>query len=120
MEIRIPPLSESVSTATLMAWHKQEGDFVERDEILIEVETDKAEFEHPPPPPARGRGARVRQRPGRARAQGGCAGCRRNKPQDPGHHACPERSRRAARDGDGFAYEGRAAGTARAGSRAAP
>jgi 2-oxoglutarate dehydrogenase E2 component (dihydrolipoamide succinyltransferase) len=49
MEIRIPPLSESVSTATLMAWRKKEGDFVERDEILIEVETDKVVFEIPAP-----------------------------------------------------------------------
>ena len=57
MEIRIPPLSESVSTATLMAWHKQEGDFVERDEILIEVETDKVVFEIPAP--AAGRLTRI-------------------------------------------------------------
>ena len=57
MEIRIPPLSESVSTATLMAWRKQEGDFVERDEILIEVETDKVVFEIPAP--AAGRLTRI-------------------------------------------------------------
>ena len=49
MEIRIPPLSESVSTATLMNWRKQVGDYVERDEILIEVETDKVVFELPAP-----------------------------------------------------------------------
>ena len=49
MEIRIPPLSESVSTATLMNWRKQVGDYVERDEILIEVETDKVMFELPAP-----------------------------------------------------------------------
>ena len=57
MEIRIPPLSESVSTATLMAWRKKEGDFVERDEILIEVETDKVVFEIPAP--AAGRLTRI-------------------------------------------------------------
>ncbi len=57
MDIRIPPLSESVSTATLMAWHKKEGDFVERDEILIEVETDKVVFEIPAP--AAGRLTRI-------------------------------------------------------------
>ncbi len=57
MEIRIPPLSESVSTATLMAWHKKEGDFVERDEVLIEVETDKVVFEIPAP--AAGRLTRI-------------------------------------------------------------
>ena len=57
MEIRIPPLSESVSTATLMTWRKKEGDFVERDEILIEVETDKVVFEIPAP--AAGRLTRI-------------------------------------------------------------
>jgi len=57
MEIRIPPLSESVSTATLMAWRKKEGDFVERDEVLIEVETDKVIFEIPAP--AAGRLTRI-------------------------------------------------------------
>ncbi len=57
MEIRVPLLSESVSTATLMAWRKKEGDFVERDEILIEVETDKVVFEIPAP--AAGRLTRI-------------------------------------------------------------
>ena len=57
MEIRIPPLSESVSTATVMGWRKKEGDFVERDEILIEVETDKVVFEIPAP--AAGRLTRI-------------------------------------------------------------
>jgi len=57
MEIRIPPLSESVSTATLMGWRKKEGDLVERDEVLIEVETDKVVFEIPAP--ASGRLTRI-------------------------------------------------------------
>jgi 2-oxoglutarate dehydrogenase E2 component (dihydrolipoamide succinyltransferase) len=64
MEIRIPPLSESVSTATLMAWRKKEGDFVERDEILIEVETDKVVFEIPAP--AAGRLTRIMKPEGAA------------------------------------------------------
>jgi len=49
MEIRIPPLSESVSTATLMTWRKQEGEAVARDEVLVDVETDKVVFEIPAP-----------------------------------------------------------------------
>jgi 2-oxoglutarate dehydrogenase E2 component (dihydrolipoamide succinyltransferase) len=57
MEIRIPPLSESVSTATLMNWRKKEGDYVERDEVLIEVETDKVVFDIPAP--AAGKLARI-------------------------------------------------------------
>jgi len=57
MEIRIPPLSESVSTATLMNWRKKEGDYVERDEVLIEIETDKVVFDIPAP--AAGRLTRI-------------------------------------------------------------
>jgi len=49
MDIRIPPLSESVSTATLMTWRKQEGEAVARDEVLVDVETDKVVFEIPAP-----------------------------------------------------------------------
>src|SRR4030067_403577 len=77
MEIRIPPLSESVSTATLMAWHKQEGDFVERDEILIEVETDKVVFEIPAP--AAGRLTRIVKPPGAAGETGRGGGGRVTK-----------------------------------------
>jgi len=49
MEIRIPPLPESVSSATLMSWRKKEGDVVSRDEVLVDVETDKVVFEIPAP-----------------------------------------------------------------------
>jgi len=49
MEIRIPPLSESVASATLMTWRKKEGEAVARDEVLVDVETDKVVFEIPAP-----------------------------------------------------------------------
>jgi 2-oxoglutarate dehydrogenase E2 component (dihydrolipoamide succinyltransferase) len=49
VEIKVPALSESVSEATLVTWHKKPGDFVERDENLIDIETDKVVLELPAP-----------------------------------------------------------------------
>src|SRR5712671_3933853 len=48
-EIRVPQLPESVADATLVAWHKQPGDTVSRDENLAELETDKVVLEVPAP-----------------------------------------------------------------------
>jgi len=49
LEVKIPQLSESVSEATLLAWHKKEGEAVVRDENLIDIETDKVVMELPCP-----------------------------------------------------------------------
>lgn len=49
LEIKVPQLPESVSEATLLGWHKQQGDFVKRDENLIDLETDKVVLELPCP-----------------------------------------------------------------------
>jgi 2-oxoglutarate dehydrogenase E2 component (dihydrolipoamide succinyltransferase) len=49
IEVKVPPLSESVAEATLVSWHKQPGDYVERDENLIDIETDKVVLELPAP-----------------------------------------------------------------------
>lgn len=49
VDIKIPQLSESVSEATLLAWHKKVGDSVARDENLIDIETDKVVLELPAP-----------------------------------------------------------------------
>ncbi len=49
VEVKVPTLSESVADATLLAWHKKEGDFVARDENLIDIETDKVVLELPAP-----------------------------------------------------------------------
>jgi 2-oxoglutarate dehydrogenase E2 component (dihydrolipoamide succinyltransferase) len=49
IEVKVPQLSESVSEATLLAWHKQVGEAVARDENLIDVETDKVVMELPAP-----------------------------------------------------------------------
>jgi 2-oxoglutarate dehydrogenase E2 component (dihydrolipoamide succinyltransferase) len=51
IEVKVPVLSESVSEATLLSWHKKAGEFVERDENLIDIETDKVVLELPAPGP---------------------------------------------------------------------
>ncbi|MGH8607335.1 MAG: 2-oxoglutarate dehydrogenase complex dihydrolipoyllysine-residue succinyltransferase [Gammaproteobacteria bacterium] len=49
IELRVPPLAESVSEATLLQWHKQTGDRVTRGENLLDLETDKVTLEVPSP-----------------------------------------------------------------------
>ncbi len=49
VEIKVPLLSESVAEATLLSWKKKEGEHVDRDENLIEIETDKVVLELPSP-----------------------------------------------------------------------
>src|SRR5262249_10830776 len=49
IEVKVPQLSESVSEATLLAWHKKQGEYVQRDENLIDIETDKVVLELPAP-----------------------------------------------------------------------
>jgi 2-oxoglutarate dehydrogenase E2 component (dihydrolipoamide succinyltransferase) len=49
IDVKIPQLSESVSEATLVAWHRKEGEPVARDENLIDIETDKVVLEMPAP-----------------------------------------------------------------------
>ncbi|MEH6453073.1 MAG: 2-oxoglutarate dehydrogenase complex dihydrolipoyllysine-residue succinyltransferase [Psychromonas sp.] len=47
IEILVPELPESVADASVATWHKKPGDFVERDEVLVEIETDKVVLEVP-------------------------------------------------------------------------
>ena len=49
IEIKVPPLPESVTDATLISWHKNVGDKVTRDENLVDLETDKVVLEVPSP-----------------------------------------------------------------------
>ncbi|HZM36848.1 MAG TPA: 2-oxoglutarate dehydrogenase complex dihydrolipoyllysine-residue succinyltransferase [Burkholderiales bacterium] len=49
VEVKVPQLSESVAEATLLDWHKKEGERVARDENLIDIETDKVVLELPAP-----------------------------------------------------------------------
>jgi 2-oxoglutarate dehydrogenase E2 component (dihydrolipoamide succinyltransferase) len=45
VDIKVPVLPESVADATIAAWHKQPGETVERDENLVDIETDKVVLE---------------------------------------------------------------------------
>ena len=49
IEVRVPTLPESVADGTLVSWHKQPGDTVQRDENLVDLETDKVVLEIPAP-----------------------------------------------------------------------
>ncbi|MDD5295950.1 MAG: 2-oxoglutarate dehydrogenase complex dihydrolipoyllysine-residue succinyltransferase [Rhodocyclaceae bacterium] len=49
IEVKVPQLSESVSEATLVTWHKKVGESVDRDQNLIDIETDKVVLELPAP-----------------------------------------------------------------------
>jgi 2-oxoglutarate dehydrogenase E2 component (dihydrolipoamide succinyltransferase) len=45
VEIKVPSVGESISEVTLAKWLKKDGDYVERDEVLAELESEKATFE---------------------------------------------------------------------------
>ncbi len=47
VDILVPDLPESVADATVATWHKKPGDTVTRDEVLVEIETDKVVLEVP-------------------------------------------------------------------------
>ena len=47
VDIKIPAVGESVHSAVIGAWQKADGQYVERDEILVLLETDKASMEVP-------------------------------------------------------------------------
>ena len=49
IEIKVPVLPESVADATIATWHKRPGDKVERDEVIVDIETDKVVLEVPAP-----------------------------------------------------------------------
>jgi 2-oxoglutarate dehydrogenase E2 component (dihydrolipoamide succinyltransferase) len=49
IEIKVPTLPESIADATVAQWHKKPGDFVKRDENLLDLETDKVMLEVPAP-----------------------------------------------------------------------
>ena len=49
VEVRVPMLSDSVASGTLLPWRKQVGERVARDEALVDLETDKVILEIPAP-----------------------------------------------------------------------
>jgi multifunctional 2-oxoglutarate metabolism enzyme len=49
VEVTMPQMGDSVSEGTVLEWHKQEGDEVAEDEVLVEISTDKVDAEVPSP-----------------------------------------------------------------------
>jgi len=45
IEIKVPTVGESISEVTLLKWLKKDGEYVERDEVIAELESEKATFE---------------------------------------------------------------------------
>ena len=45
IEIKAPSFPESVADGTISKWHKQPGEAVKRDELLVDIETDKVVLE---------------------------------------------------------------------------
>ena len=49
VDLRVPEAGESIAEVRIGAWHKSEGEFVRADEVVVELETDKAAIELPAP-----------------------------------------------------------------------
>jgi len=49
IDVKVPGLPESIADAEVLSWHKKVGDFVKRDEILVDIETDKVVLDVPAP-----------------------------------------------------------------------
>ena len=45
IDIKVPTVGESITEVTLLKWTKKEGSYVERDEVIAELESEKATFE---------------------------------------------------------------------------
>ena len=45
IEIKVPTVGESINEVTLVKWHKQDGEWADRDEVIAELESEKATFE---------------------------------------------------------------------------
>src|ERR1044071_4735081 len=45
IDIKVPTIGESINEVTLVKWLKRDGEFVERDEVIAELESEKATFE---------------------------------------------------------------------------
>ena len=45
LEIKVPAVGESITEVTIAQWSKNDGDYVEMDEVICELESDKATFE---------------------------------------------------------------------------
>ncbi len=45
IDIKVPSVGESINEVTLLKWVKKDGDYVNRDEVIAELESEKATFE---------------------------------------------------------------------------
>src|ERR1700730_16585517 len=45
VDIKVPTVGESINEVTLLKWTKKDGDYVDRDEVIAELESEKATFE---------------------------------------------------------------------------
>src|SRR6476620_11223324 len=45
IEIKVPTVGESISEVTLLKWVKKDGEWIDRDEVIAELESEKATFE---------------------------------------------------------------------------
>src|SRR6478752_9984644 len=45
IDIKVPTVGESINEVTLIKWLKNDGEYVERDEVIAELESEKATFE---------------------------------------------------------------------------
>jgi len=45
IEIKVPAVGESINEVTLLKWVKKDGEYVDRDEVIAELESEKATFE---------------------------------------------------------------------------
>src|SRR4249919_1410209 len=45
IEIKVPAVGESISEVTLLKWLKKDGEYVDRDDVIAELESEKATFE---------------------------------------------------------------------------
>ena len=45
IDIKVPTVGESINEVTLVKWLKQDGEYVDRDEVIAELESEKATFE---------------------------------------------------------------------------
>ena len=45
IDIKVPTVGESISEVTLLQWLKKDGEYVDRDEVIAELESEKATFE---------------------------------------------------------------------------
>ena len=101
VQVTLPQMGESVTEGTVLEWHKQEGDQVQADEVLVEVSTDKVDAEVPAP--AAGTVAKIHVAEGDTVQVGGVLAeiATGSNGADPRRDSAPSPAAGADGDGDG-------------------